>query len=214
MKRIMILGLALLALGCSSDEPGSDPVTPEPVALEFPATPDKLMANYVAVYDDMATANYADLIHPDFIMVLQQETIDRFPGVGENLDSATELSIAANMFAGLEGVDQAGQAVPPIRDIDILHMELMSNWAVVEPGGPVPGDWMAAYEIQFGFQRDEQHHMSMAEGQVQFYVAAVDSVHEGEQKPYFRFTGMVDLTRGGHKAVDSESFGTIKVMYR
>jgi hypothetical protein len=214
MRKILIPCLAVLALGCSSDEPGTDPVTPEPAALAFPDTPDKLMTNFVAVCDEMAVADYADLIDPAFLMVLQQETINRFPGVGTQLDAQDELTIAGNIFGGQEGSDHLGQAVAPIRDIDILNMEQLSDWAVVEPGGSLEGDLVASYEIYFSFRRDQQHYESLAEGQVQFYVAATDSVHEGEDKPFYRLTGMVDLTRAGGKAVDSESFGTIKVMYR
>lgn len=214
MKKFLIPCLAVLAFGCSSDDPGSAPPVPEPVALEFPDTPDKLMTNFLTVCDEMNAADYASLIDPGFLMVLQQETVNRYPAVGSSLDAEDELAIAANMFGGREGVDHLGLAVAPIIDIDILNVEPLTGWAVVEPGGPVPGDMVASYEIFFTFRRDQQHYESLAEGQVRFYVASTDSLHEGTVKPCYRLTGMIDLTRGGNKSVESESFGTIKVIYR
>ncbi len=101
MKTKSLLLLAALALliattGCIFSPDEDDPVAgggTDPV-LQFADTREKLMENFRTVYEEMDYPGYRDMLHPDYIMLLQDATQTDFPDVGETLDLAEDLKMA------------------------------------------------------------------------------------------------------------------------
>jgi len=90
-------------------------VSPVKTWLPFPDTPDQLMANFQGAYELMDIAELRRIIHPDFQMILQQETVDQFPGIGSTIDAVEELRIGERMFSGEDLADpDTGALIPGI----------------------------------------------------------------------------------------------------
>ena len=125
MAAIIALGGLFLMTGCSGD----DPVSPAPPSdkdlweavqqmpdswwgfdrsgenlgvtkLPFPGSPQQVMQNFMTVYETMDVGEYLQIMHPDFLTILQAETIQDFPDVGPTLDWYEEQNIHKRMFLG------------------------------------------------------------------------------------------------------------------
>ncbi len=79
---LLLAGFALMVAtaGCifSPDDDERDIPPPPPPVLPFPGSPDVLMANFQTIYETMDFDEYRKIMHPDFLTILQEETIIDF----------------------------------------------------------------------------------------------------------------------------------------
>jgi len=189
-------------------------VTPTRTWLPFPDSPAQLMANFQATYEQMDFQEYRRILHPDFQMILQQETIDEFPDVGMTLDVSEELHIHQRMFSGDDLTDPvSGGLIPGMEEISFWQFNALDTWQMSPPNDLIPNAEFATYDVDFMFSRGQQFTILKAEGLVRFYVTSRDSLHEGSVQQYYQMIGQLDLT-GGFKAVETANYGSIKAIYR
>ncbi len=134
------------------------------------------------------------MLHPTYQTILQQETIDQFPDVGETLDLSEELRIHERMFRGEDLTDPDGELVPGVINISFEEFRQLDDWHEVPVGSEIVGDLFAPYQVDFLFDRGQEHTQISVKGQINFYVIAVDSLHEGSVRDYYQMVGQVDLT--------------------
>jgi hypothetical protein len=180
--------------------------------LPFPGSPDQLMANFRSAQEDRDLAEHRRLLHPDFRMMLQQETVDQFPDLGETIDRVEELRIHERMFSGDDLTDPTGAFVPGVQAVEFLTFGPLADWAVTPPDDPMPGALFAPYQVKFNFSRGNQYSQLRTEGVVLFYATSRDSLHEGTIRQFYQMVGQKDLT--APKAVEGATYGTIKAIYR
>lgn len=196
-KKFLLPALMVLLLvqpGCifSPDDDPDDNVTP-PVVLPFPGTKDQVMANFRTIYENMDIAGFRNLLHPDYLTILQQSTIDAFPDVGETLDINEELQIHERMFSGQSGTDHLGELTNPISSIVFQDPEQVTNWDVSPADDRIPNADFARFNVLFEFFRTGDTTLQV-KGDIIFYLTSRDSLHEGIIKPYYQMIGQVDLT--------------------
>ncbi len=185
---------------------------PEP-ALPFAGTEDQLMANFRNVYEEMNFASFDELMHPDFIMLLQQSTIEEFPDLGQTLDLAEEMRIAERMFGGVPVTDPDGALVPGISGIAFPVFARQGAWVDTPDNDPIPHTRSAFYDVMIYFDRVGYSTMRV-EGMIKFYVAGRDSLHNGTEQVFYEMKGQFDLTGEPVKAVEGASFGSVKALFR
>ncbi len=194
-----VFALVVGSAGCifsPDDDPGDDPPPPPPV-LPFPGSPDVLMANFQTIYETMNYEEYRKIMHPDFLTILQEETIIDFPDVGTTLDVNEELRIHERMFSGDSLEDPDGNLVPGVNNISFSNFRALDAW-IVSPGDDIiPNAEWAPFDVDFLFDRGEGFSTLKVEGTIKFYVASRDSMHEGTVQKYYQMRGQVDLTNGG-----------------
>jgi hypothetical protein len=190
-------------------------------SLPFPASPEQLMANFRTVYETMDAAEFGQLLHPDFVCLLQPATQEEFPHVGPTLDRDEELVIATKMFSGEATTNSQGDLVPGVGGIDFALFQRVEPWQVTPPTDPIPGALAALFEVVVLWNRPGQSTLR-AEGMLRFYVASRDSLHDGVVQPYHEMVGQQDLTGGfkasdgrivWDKAVETTSWGTVKALW-
>ena len=211
--------LALLALfsiplftGCEAVDPVIPEPGPVPAGLPFPGSEDQLMANFRTTYEDMNVDTMADLLHTDFITILQNGTIQEFPDVGPTLDLTEEMHIAARMFSGQPVHDPDGALVQAISSISFNIFEQQGSWANSLPTDVIPNVSYALFDVTFLFDRPGASTLKV-DGQIKFYATSRDSVVDGLTKTFWQMIGQQDLTNGG-KANADESWGAVKALYR
>ncbi len=183
-------------------------------SLPFPDTPDQLMANFKTVYEAMDSDVYRDLIHPDFMMILEPSTIQDFPEVGETLDFDEEMGIAGNMFSGAPGHDPEGFITAPVSSIAVPDLERLSVWEISPANDPIPNTRSALFQVRIEFNRTGDTTLRVT-GQVKFYVTARDSLYQGEVRPYYQMVGQSDYTNDTFlKSNEDVCFGSAKALYR
>lgn len=199
-RRILCLA-ALIAMltaagGCifSPDDGGEDTPPVPPPTLDFPDSPAKLMSNFQTIYEEKNFDWYRDMLHPDYKTVLQQETIDQFPDVGEFLELDEELRIHDRMFSGDDLLDPNDEFVPGVIDISFGKFQPELDWQVSPVDDPIPNALFAPYDVELLFNRGQGHSQISVKGQIRFYVTSKDSLHEGTTKQYYQMVGQVDLT--------------------
>ena len=103
---LTVLPIAALALsvGCGSDK---NPGSPDPgLTYPYPDTPDQLMANFKAAYDQMDAQGYdEEILRPNFVFKFAEDTPEPISGPTGLLTREQELTISTNMFSGAPGVD-------------------------------------------------------------------------------------------------------------
>jgi len=187
-------------------------VQPVRVPMPFPGSPERLMANLRETYRIRDSADYRRLMHPDFVTILQQETIDQFPDVGPTLDYDEERRIHERMFSGEDLTDPVtGDPVPGVFNI-AMGIDPLDDWQVSPPDDPIPNTLFAPYEVSVLFQRLPNSY-DKVEGIIRFYVASRDSFHEGENRDYFEMVGQLDLTTG-LQDFGYYTWGGLKAQYR
>ena len=204
MKPKIYLLLAAFALmiataGCifsPEDDPKPKPA-PEPVELPFPGSPDVLMQNFQTIYETRDYDEYVKIMHPDFLTILQDETIQDFPDVGETLDVNEELRIHQRMFSGDAVTDPNGDLVPGVTTISFSRFINLETWAVSPPTDIIPNAEWALYDVEFLFDRGQTYSTLKVEGTIKFYVTSRDSMHQGSLRQYYQMIGQVDLTSSG-----------------
>lgn len=216
--RVLVLvavALALLAVGCSEednpfiiDTGGDIPAS----KLPFPATPDQLMANFLAVYETADLEEYGLLLAPGFATRLQPATIQDYPQVGSTLDVAEETRSHTRMFSGEDLVDAGGAFLPGIESFDFTLFSKVVDWGVSLPTDPVPNTLSALYNVQLVVFRGEQNPVISVSGLIRFYVKPATGRVDGESKTYYRMVSQLDLTEGG-KASEQTPWGSLKALY-
>jgi hypothetical protein len=204
MKPKIYLMLAAIALlialaGCifsPEDDPVPPPVTP-PQELPFPGSPDVLMQNFQTIYETRDYDDYRDIMHPDFLTILQDETIQDFPDVGETLDVNEELRIHQRMFSGDPVTDPNGNLVPGVVNISFSRFLPIDTWAISPPTDIIPNAEWALYDVEFLFDRGQTYSTLKVQGTIKFYVTSRDSLHLGTVRQYYQMIGQVDLTSSG-----------------
>jgi hypothetical protein len=166
---------------------GTDP-------LVFPDTQDKLMANFQVVYEQMGFDDFAKMLHPQYVTILQESTYNQFPDVGTTLDLEEELRIHNRMFSKQDQTDPEGDLVPGVQSIAFQTFRRLGVWSTSPENDQIPNVDFALYEVEMLFDRGQGHTILKVQGQIKFYVAARDSVVNGVTKPYYRMRGQVDLT--------------------
>ena len=181
--------------------------------LPFPGSPDQLMANFRTVYETMDFYGYLHILHPEFLTILQEQTIVEFPDVGTTLDVNEELRIHERMFSGEMVTDPDGLYVPGLSYVSFNVFRALDTW-VLSPGNDIiPNTMWAPYDVEIFFSRGPQYSTLKVEGAIKFYVASRDSMHEGTLKQYYEMRGQVDLTNG-NKSVELFTWGSVKAMWR
>lgn len=216
MSRILLTVVILMVflVGCSSDDPGEPITNSDPPLDTFPETATELVAHLQNACQDMDPDRYADLIHPDFQMVLQDQTKLIYPELGETLNRAMEIRIAARMFSGDPVTDPSGESIPAVFAVSIGRWHALDEWRAIRVGAPVPGTLWAPFEIDILLDRGQEDTTLNARGQVHLYATVIDSLADGTVGPFYQLSGMIDMTEGHYKAIERANLGTIKGMYR
>ncbi len=184
------------------------------VELSFPGSPGVLMANFQTIYETMDSEEYGNIMHPDFLTILQQATIDEFPDVGTTLDVNEELRIHDRLFSGEAVTDPNGDLVPGVTNISFSRFIALDTWHVSPPEDIIPNAEWAPYDVEFLFDRGQTFSTLKVEGTIKFYVTSRDSMHEGSLRQFYQMIGQVDLTSGGGKAVENLLWGSAKAIFR
>jgi len=192
---LMAFILLLAPAGCIfSPDDGDDTGTPTPgTDIPFAGSEDILMTNFRTAYENMDFDTYRDLLHPDFITILQTSTQEEFPDVGATLDLSEELRIAERMFTGDPVNDPNGNLVPGISSISFQNFDQDVTWADSQPSDVIPNARFALYQVVFLFDRPGFSTLRV-EGQIKFYVSGRDSLHAGRNQTYWQMVGQQDLT--------------------
>ncbi len=207
----LLAGLLFGALGCSEDKKIVGPAPSS--SLPFPGSPDLLMANFKTMYETRDYREFELIMALGFETILQQRTTLEFPDVGETLDLTEELRIHDRMFSGDAVTDPNGDLVPGVSNIFIEHFTPLGTWAVSPPTDIIPDTEWAVYDVGFLFDRGQNYSTLNVQGNIKFYVASRDSLHEGMVRPYYQMIGQVDLTDGS-KSTETKSWGSIKALWR
>ena len=197
---LLLAGFALMiaTAGCifSPDDDDRDIPPPPPPVLPFPGSPDVLMANFQTIYETMDFDEYRKIMHPDFLTILQEETIIDFPDVGTTLDVNEELRIHERMFSGDSLEDPQGNFVPGVGGISFSNFRALDAWTLSPGDDIIPNAEWAPFEVDFLFDRGQEFSTLKVEGTIKFYVTSRDSLHEGTVQQYYQMRGQVDLTNG------------------
>lgn len=163
----------LVVTGCGKDDlghPTAGPTAPSPL-------PSGLVQDFGTAYTEKLTDSLAELLHPDFQMILPSETCglwNRPPGT--TFDKTEMVSICSHMFSGLVGRDASGNVVPAVDSIVISQFEPEGDWTPItqetEFFSEHEGLW-ASYKVNIQFHNAEQTHKYDVRQQVNFYVSAV-----------------------------------------
>lgn len=191
--------LALTVAGGCIFSPSEDPpctdcgggVDPVP----FPDSADKLMTNFQTIYERMDFAEYAKMLHPDFITILQASTISQFPDVGPTLDVNEELRIHERMFSKRDVTDPQGTLVPGIQTISFQSFARQGVWSMSPASDLIPNAEYALYDVIIQFDRGQDQPRLEVRGQIKFYVSHRDSLVSGVHKQYYQMLGQQDLTQ-------------------
>jgi hypothetical protein len=183
--------------GCifSPKEPTGDgpDIDPDPT-LEFPGSRDALMRNFRVIYETLDFEAFADMMHEDYFMILQQSTIDEFPGVGLTIDLSQELRMHERMFSGDSLFDpDTGLAIPGISSISFGLFDQISPWTLSPLNDPIPDADFSEWDVNFTFDRAGFTTLSV-EGTIVFYATSRDSLHEGIVQQYWQMVGQKDNT--------------------
>jgi len=134
-KRVVatLMALTLVGLafgGCSSTSgPGEidQPDHQEPVTYEPRTSPENVLLNLIAAYEDMNAPRYLECLAEDFTFYTSEQAQAEVPNLPESWDKTTEVIIHEEMM----GQDS------PVSSID-LEMQPASD--PVEIPGPLPAD--------------------------------------------------------------------------
>lgn len=195
---LLTLALVLTAAGGCIFSPGEDPpctdCNPVP-GLPFPDSPEQLMLNFKAIYEDMNFAEYRKMVHPDYIMILQPSTQTEFPDVGPTLDISEELQMHDRMFSKQDVTDPDGLSVPGVQTIQFQTFARQNPWSRSAGDDQIPNADFALYDVVFLFDLGAREKVLKVQGAIKFYVTHRDSVVSGVTKPFYQMYGQIDLTQ-------------------
>jgi len=180
--------------------------------LPFPSSPDILMANFQTIYETMDVEEYLEIMHPDFLTILQDATTEEFPDVGTTLDVTEEQRIHERMFSGEAVTDPNGEFVPGVSNINFGVFRARDSWTMSPPEDIIPNAEWAPFDVVFWFYRGQEFSSLRVDGEIRFYVTSRDSLHQGTVQKYYQMIGQVDLT--GLKAIEGTNWGSLKALFR
>lgn len=182
----------------------------------FPDTPDKMAANFLAMYETMNPVALAPLLHPDYVMILQASTTAEFPTVGTTLDPVEEQRIHERMFSRLDLVDPDGMFIPGVQSIMVQTFSRQGAWLESLPNDVIPATPAAVYDVVILLNRGATNSTLKVQGALKLYAAASDSLVDGVPTPYYRLRGVVDLTNDMKSAagVETYAWGSVKALFR
>jgi FlaG/FlaF family flagellin (archaellin) len=186
----------------------------------FPDTPDKLMANFQVIYEEMHFGEFMKMLHPQYVMFLQESTQNQFPDVGPTLDFEEERRIAERMFSGQDVTDPNGALVPGVQAVIFQTFQRQGAWTGSPANDPIPNTELALYDAVILVDRGGGHTLLKVQGTLKFYASARDSLVGGVTRPYYRLRGQTDLTidtaSGALPATATESvaWGSVKALFR
>ena len=140
-------------------------------------TPNILMANFKASYEEMLSDPFTEMLHPDFKMILSPGTLDEWGwDDGFYFDRTDMAAIHANLFGGEPGEDADGNTVHPIDSIVVDLLYPMGAWSPIPEEdlyfGENEGQW-ANYMVIIRFWNTDLSHNFKVQQSVNFYVAEV-----------------------------------------
>ena len=205
---IFLIAALLFVSGCGDDAPG-DPA-PGPVV---PPPPSEFIKIFGAVYTEQLADSLADLLHPDFQMLLPSETCELWSRpLGAVIDQAEMISIHRNMYSGLAGRDAAGKAIPAVESIAFDVLEPLGTWVPITNEtqffGEHEGLW-AKFKINIQFFNTEKTHTYEVQQHVNFYVAEVTSGGNTE----LQLLGIQGLDNDSKSGTDLTSWEAVLVLY-
>lgn len=171
------------------------------------------MRNFQAVYETRYFPGFLDLLHPDFLTILQESTTQEFPDVGTTLDVNEELRIHQRMFSGEAVTDPNGNFIPGVETLSFSRFRALDTWTMSPPDDIIPNAEWAPYEVDILLDRGQMFSTLKVQGTIKFYVTSRDSMHNGSMKKYYQMVGQVDLTNLG-KAVEGFPWGSVKALWR
>ena len=177
-----------------------------------PTSPDELMQIFMTAYETMDFDALRSILHPDFLMILQQSTIEEFPDLGTTLDLNEELRIGQRMFAGLPVTDPNGDLVPGIAAISFSRFYPLDTWQVTPPDDLIPNALFAPFAVEILLDRGQTFSTLKVDGVINFYVTYEVLEVKGEELFHFQMIGQRDQTNLGK--VEGTSWGTVKALVR
>jgi hypothetical protein len=206
MKPRIYLLLAAFALliapaGCifsPDDDPGNGGGNNQNQELPFPGSADVLMQNFQTIYETRDYDEYRKIMHPDFLTILQDATVQEFPDVGTTLDVNEELRIHERMFSGDAVTDPNGDLVPGVLSISFSNFQALDTWKISPGDDIIPNAEWAPYDVEFLFDRGQNYSTLKVEGTIKFYVTSKDTTYQGASRKYYQMIGQVDLTQSGN----------------
>ena len=192
----------------------------ELLALPFPDSTWVLMSNFLTSYSRMSAGDYAALLHPDFVTILQPGTVAQFPDVGPTLDAVEERRIHERMFSGHLVTDPEGAPVPAVERIGINGFMQNTVWDLSPADDPIPNTLCASYYVAFSVDRGQNHTLLRVDGTIRFYATYRDSLVDGVNRRYYQLVGQLDQTNGdkdagaADKAVERVNWGSVKALFR
>ncbi len=177
-----------------------------------PTNPDELMQVFQAAYENMDFDALRSILHPDFLMILQQSTVEEFPDLGTTLDVNEELRIGQRMFAGDPVVDPNGDLVPGISGISFSRFYPLAPWQLSAPEDLIPNAIHAPFEVEIWMDRGQTYSTLKVQGIIHFYLAYQELEIKGESLFHYQMIGQRDLTNL-HKT-EGTSWGTVKALFR
>ena len=181
--------------------------------LPFPDSPEQLMENFQTIYETMDVDEYLKIMHPDFLTILQEETINEFPDVGTTLDVLEEQHIHKRMFSGNSVTDPNGDFVPGVVGISFHVLQQLDDWSISSGDDIIPNAEWAPFAVEFLFDRGQEFSTMTVEGTIKFYVTSVEFQFQSVDMQFYQMIGQVDLTNSV-KASEGTSWGTVKALFR
>ncbi len=180
-------------------------------ALEFPDSPDQLMANLRTVYDNRVTALVNDLLAPGHVSYLDSSATAAYPDLGGLLSRADELGSSSRLFSGDDVIDSDGQVIPGVGLISFSSLVKQGEWSVAGAGDRVPGAQLATYTLSVFLHRWSGGDLQV-DGTVDFYATARDSLIDGVAHDFWQLVAQDDLGPAAREIVPV-SWSAVKAMY-
>ena len=197
-RNLMLLAVALLVVpaGCIF----SPPEDPKPVkpgeTLPFADSPQQLMENFQTVYEDMDIDGYREVIDPDFVIYLSQDTIDEYSLPREFFDYDEEVQITERMFSGNAITRPNGDIIPGITRIQFNYFQAEAAWAVSPADHRIPNALWAPYRVDFTIDQGNEGRLNIT-GIIEFYLTSEQVEHQGRTQTKYTMVGQVDYTASG-----------------
>lgn len=209
--------LAALCLGAAGCSDSTTPPAPEP--MDFPSTPDKLMANFQTAYETMDPYLLAKGTHALSEIILEAATTNTFPDVGSTLDREEQRNIAERMLSKQDLFDPNGSLIPALQFIQFQTFRRSTAWEPSLPADPIQGAEAATYAVVFQFLRGQNYSPLKVAGDIRFFVTHRDSTSGGQARPFYQIRGQLDLTDLmqadlSEKNDEISAWGSVLAMFR
>lgn len=208
---LLLLTALLVFAGCSEEDSDLFP-PPPPDPMPIVDSPGQLMANFQRIYETRDIEKYRLILDPDFVTILQQDTTNDFPHVGAELDYDEELQIHDRLFSGEALTDPDGGLLPAVDRFGFSRFTQVVDWGLSLPTDPIPNTLSSLYEVEILVDRGQSFSTLKIEGQIRFYLATIEVMHDGEPKTSYRLVGQLDLT-DNRKDVSIMAWGSLKAYF-